>query len=266
MDPDSFLFHIVVLAAALGIAVIVERFRTDAFPVDRNWLQRWVLAIGLWAITMATAAWLMPVLENGPALLHARPVAAQFVVLLFALDGLQAVVHWNLHRWPVLWRLHAVHHADARFDTATALRFHPAESLLRGLADAVLLWILAPDPVAVGAVLAVSAVWNVFQHARIALPRAVLAPMELLFVTPDVHRIHHALPAEMHDTNFGTVFTVWDRMFGWYRAPRKESFDTGVAGWQAEDDLVANLLSPLQTLAETPAEITRPADSDRPAR
>lgn len=265
MESDPFLFHVLLLAVTLGVAGVAERFRPDAFPVDRSWLQRWVLAIGLWSITVVATFWLMPALPGGPEVLRNAPIAVQFVVLLLALDGLQAVIHWNLHRWPALWRFHAVHHADTRFDTATALRFHPAENLLRAFADTIVLWVLAPDPLAVGGVLAVTAVWNVFQHARIALPRALQGPMELLLVTPDVHRIHHALPAHLHDRNFGTVFTVWDRLFGWYRAPDGQPFDTGVSGWRAEDDLVANLLAPLQPLADGPEELDRPADGDRRA-
>jgi sterol desaturase/sphingolipid hydroxylase (fatty acid hydroxylase superfamily) len=130
----------------------------------------------------------------------------------------------------------------------------------------VLFWVLAPDPVAVGAVLAVVAVWNVFRHSRLALPRNALAPIERLLVTPDVHRIHHALPAHLHDRNFGTVLTLWNRLFGWYRAPDGEPFDTGIAGWKAEDDLVAYFIAPLQPLTEEPAGVARPANGDRPAR
>lgn len=249
-ETVPFSFEVAWLAAALLVVTLIER--RAALTPEEGTLQRWVLGIGLWAISALVAGAVAPAVGGGPGLLARAGItapAAQFLILLAAVDAVQMLVHRAMHRVPLLWRLHAIHHADARFDAATSLRFHPAETLVRVSVDIALLWALMPDTAVVSGVMVTLGIWNVFEHGRFELPPAIASALSAVFVTPAVHRVHHARPAEMHDTNFATVFTLWDRLGGTYRAPGQEVFDVGLDGWTAGDDLTANLIAPVGTQA-----------------
>lgn len=247
-EAVPFVFVVGILVATLALVAVCESRRGRASG-DSGLLQRWVLGIGLWALGTAMGGAIMPDRAAGVLVFDrfgCLPAAVQFGSLLLAIDLVQTLIHRALHRWPLLWRFHAIHHADRHFDTATSLRFHPVETLLRAVADASIVLCLGPAPMVISAVVIFLVVWNVFDHGRVALPSAMARGLERLLVTPDFHRVHHAIDRSMHDSNFGGVFTLWDRLFGWYRRPAGAPFEVGLDGWRAGDDLLSNLEAPLK--------------------
>ncbi len=194
----------------------------------------------------ALAGAMLPALGAGLRLFERAGLALpiQFVVLVIVVDLAQTVLHRAMHRLPLLWRLHAVHHVDREFDAATSVRFHPGESLMRAAVDAALIWLLGPELSVIAAAMIFGGLWNSFEHGRFRLPQGLTRRMEVALVTPDVHRLHHAKSEALHDTNFGGVFTLWDRLFRTYRAPRGAVVEVGLDRWDAGDDLVSNLLAP----------------------
>ena len=238
----------VFLALSLvGVGAVEVAARRSGASADGALLRRWILGIGLWALAVVLSVLIVPEPLGGPRLLErwgAVPVIVQFVVLLAATDLLQALIHRVLHRVPVLWRLHAIHHADRTYGVPTALRFHPLETLLRSFAQAGLLAVLGPDGAALMAVIVVDTCWNVFEHAGFDLPPRIERALAAVFVTPGVHRVHHAAAGALHETNFATVFTLWDRAMGTYHPPVGSVVPVGLARWESGDDLVDNLLAP----------------------
>ena len=131
----------------------------------------------------------------------------------------------------MLWRFHQVHHSDPTFTVSTGIRFHPGELLLSlplRLAAVVLLG------ASVGAVLVFEALFtvaNLLEHGDIALPRRVDAVLARVLVTPAVHRRHHTRSGPARDTNFGTIFAVWDRVLTTYTpGDAAARVDTGLPG------------------------------------
>lgn len=247
-EAVPFVSQAVVMAVALVTVAWVEHAGRRGRGGHDHAAQRWVLGIGLWALGALIGGAIAPEARWGVDLFHrwgGMPAALQFLVTLAAMDLVQTGVHRVLHAVPWLWRLHAVHHADARYDAATALRFHPLEAGLRAVPDILLLALLGPDPFVALAVLLFGTVWNVFDHADVRLPPRWSRRLEWLMVTPDFHRLHHATLPALHDRNFGGIFTLWDRLLGWYRVPPEMPAAVGVAGWRAGDDLMANLLAPV---------------------
>jgi sterol desaturase/sphingolipid hydroxylase (fatty acid hydroxylase superfamily) len=161
-----------------------------------------------------------------------------FVVLDFAV-WLEHVVS---HKWPWLWRIHRMHHADTGFDLTTALRFHPLEIVLSMLWKAAIIIALGAPPVAV---LIFEIVLNgaaMFNHANIKLPKTVDALLRLIIVTPDMHRIHHSTDPRETDTNYGFNLAIWDRLFSTYtQTPRlgDTGLEIGLREWR--DDRPARL-------------------------
>lgn len=139
-----------------------------------------------------------------------------------ALDLALWLQHLALHRVPLLWRLHRIHHTDVDLDATSAGRFHPLEivgSLAWKAAVAVAVGVPAAAVLVYEAVLAAFAVLT---HANLGSERG--AWITWFLVTPAVHRIHHSIHPDESSANFGTVTTTWDRAFGTLRLePREDS-------------------------------------------
>ncbi|WP_306120003.1 MULTISPECIES: sterol desaturase family protein [unclassified Roseitalea] len=137
-----------------------------------------------------------------------------FVVLDFAV-WLEHVVS---HRWPLLWRIHRMHHSDQGFDLTTALRFHPLEIVISMVWKAAVIVALGAPVIAVLIFEIVLNGMAMFNHANARLPERLDAVLRRIIVTPDMHRVHHSAVREETDSNYGFNFSIWDRMLGTYIA------------------------------------------------
>ncbi|MFN7165111.1 MAG: sterol desaturase family protein [Hyphomonas sp.] len=126
--------------------------------------------------------------------------------------------HLAMHRAPLLWRLHKVHHADRDLDVTSGLRFHPFEAAVSMLWKAGVVFLLgAPVAVAFAYEIALGAM-ALFTHANLRLPGWLDRALRLVIVTPDMHRTHHSVIRTETDSNFGNILSVWDRIFRTYLA------------------------------------------------
>lgn len=125
----------------------------------------------------------------------------------------------------ILWASHLVHHSLERFTFTSAVRLPWMESLYK---PALVLWVpfLGFHPVALAAMGAFVLMVGQLQHTELGRRRTVL---DLVFVTPSAHRVHHGSNAEYLDKNFGSMLIVWDRLFGTY-APETVPVRYGLAG------------------------------------
>ena len=142
------------------------------------------------------------------------------------LDCADYGLHRLSHQWPVLWRLHQVHHSDPDIDVTTEVRHHPVEMLVGyGWAMSVVLLLgLAPLSVVIHRLLRLPI--SLFSHISIEIHPLLDRLMRPLFITPDMHRVHHSSYQVETDSNYGTLFSWWDRLFNSYTArPRN-----GLAG------------------------------------
>ncbi|MBR9834699.1 MAG: sterol desaturase family protein [Alphaproteobacteria bacterium] len=126
--------------------------------------------------------------------------------------------HWATHNVPLLWRLHRVHHADLDLDASSALRFHPVEMVLSAAYKLVIILALGPAAIAVVIFEILLNASAMFNHANLNLPLWLDRILRPIFVTPDMHRIHHSVNRAEHDRNYGFCLSIWDRMLGTYRA------------------------------------------------
>jgi sterol desaturase/sphingolipid hydroxylase (fatty acid hydroxylase superfamily) len=126
------------------------------------------------------------------------------------------LLHRFEHAVPLLWRFHALHHSDPDVDVTTAVRHHPIEYLFDSVVYVFALLVLDIPAVVVlihgVATFATAAV----QHGNIRLPERLEGWLQPVLVTVDMHRIHHSVVFEQANSNYGTVFSIWDRLFGTY--------------------------------------------------
>jgi sterol desaturase/sphingolipid hydroxylase (fatty acid hydroxylase superfamily) len=139
-------------------------------------------------------------------------------VSVILLDLVIYAQHVVFHAVPFLWRFHRMHHADLDIDVTTGARFHPVEIVLSLLLKIVVVAALGVPPLAV---LMFEVLLNgtaMFNHSNARLPLAVDRVLRLILVTPDMHRVHHSVIVQEHNSNFGFNLPWWDRLFGTYRA------------------------------------------------
>lgn len=125
--------------------------------------------------------------------------------------------HLLFHKVPVLWRLHRVHHADVDFDITTGLRFHPIEVVISMLIKAALVTALGLPVIAVILFEIILNGCAMLTHGNYRLPARVDATVRCLFVTPDMHRVHHSWRQNEANANYGFNLSIWDRLFGTYK-------------------------------------------------
>jgi sterol desaturase/sphingolipid hydroxylase (fatty acid hydroxylase superfamily) len=180
---------------------------------------------------------------------HAGALAATGATLL-AWSLANYWLHRAFHLWPWLWRLHRIHHSDTAVDLSTAFRNHPGDVLATALARAGLaaaLGLSVPALIAYEAAAFVAAMWS---HANLRLPARADRILRLLLVTPAMHHVHHSAVRCETDSNYGELLSVWDRLFGTYRASDSSSLATARFGLgESADEGAASfrrqLLSPL---------------------
>lgn len=133
---------------------------------------------------------------------------------VLALDFSSWWVHWVMHRQPLLWRFHLIHHSDSKVDVTTGLRHHPGDSMLRGVFFILFIFISGAPMYAVMIYQTLVVAFTAFTHANISLPVAIDKWLSYLLISPNMHKVHHHRLQPYTDTNYGAVFSIWDRLLG----------------------------------------------------
>lgn len=231
------------LAVLLGSLLIVATWefcrprRRREFPAVRRRFGNigyWVLNLFLAAFLLPQTAFVRPRIEALSGLTFPSwPITdagLSFVTGFLLLDLMRYLVHRWQHAVPLFWRLHALHHSDPDVDVTTSVRHHPLEDV----PCSALYWIAVlvfdiPVAAVISHGLAVFAAAAV-QHGNIRLPEWLERWLQLALVTPDMHRIHHSVVFREANSNYGAVFSIWDRFFGTYRQLSRAQHDRIIFG------------------------------------
>ena len=122
--------------------------------------------------------------------------------------------HRANHEIPQLWRFHEVHHLDIFLDASSALRFHFGEVLLSSVVRAAVIFLLGVPLTSVVVFETLLAVAAIFHHSNVKLPAWLERPLSLVIVTPSIHWVHHHAIRRDTDSNYSTLLSLWDRLFG----------------------------------------------------
>jgi len=177
------------------------------------------------------------------AWLGSVPLVVKLIVGLMVMDFVGAwLIHWVEHKIPLLWRFHVVHHTDEHVDTTTALRHHPGESVFRAAFTCLAIVIMGAPIWLVMVYQSLSAVFSQFNHANLRLPPKVDKAISYLLVTPGMHRVHHHYTAPYTDTNYGNIFSLWDRLTGNYSWLAYDKVKFGLDTYTAKSQDLGDLL------------------------
>ncbi|MDE2791859.1 MAG: sterol desaturase family protein [Paracoccaceae bacterium] len=216
---------------------------------------RWTTNIGivvLDSLTLQLMAIVMPLLAVGAAIDAAGkgwglfnhldwPLWLEVLIVVVGLDFVIWGQHAIMHKIPILWRLHRVHHADRDVDVTTAVRFHPVEIALSMIIKIGCVYALGPQAIAVILFEVMLNGMAMFNHANLRIPPRLETWLRLIVVTPDMHRVHHSIHRPEHDTNFGFSLSVWDRLFGTYTPEPADGHESMTLGLKWQNDAPARL-------------------------
>lgn len=225
-------------------ALAPRRLRTH--PRRTRWITNWLMSLANTMVLRALAFGL-PLLAVGAAVDAGTngwglfnhfnwPSGLEILLAVLLFDFAIWAQHLITHKVPVLWRLHRVHHADVDFDVTTAIRFHPVEIALSMLLKIGVVYLLGPAAVAVVLFEILLNGTAMFNHSNLQLPLPLDAVLRRFLVTPDMHRVHHSIHRQEHDSNYGFSLSIWDRMFGTYVGQPADGHEGMAIGLEWQDE------------------------------
>jgi sterol desaturase/sphingolipid hydroxylase (fatty acid hydroxylase superfamily) len=143
------------------------------------------------------------------------PIILNVLLGVFLLDLIGAYLpHYVQHKVKFLWKIHLVHHSDHNVDTTTANRHHPFESVIRFVFTLIGVIVLGTSIGIVFLYQSISLILSQFNHANIKLNPKIDKIISYIIVSPDMHKVHHHYVMPFTDSNYGNIFSFWDRLFG----------------------------------------------------
>jgi sterol desaturase/sphingolipid hydroxylase (fatty acid hydroxylase superfamily) len=224
-EPALRLAGFAALLTAMALWELLAPRRERTLPRRRRWPANFAIVVlnTLLVRALFPAAALgfaLSAQTHGWGLLHqsAVPAWAALAAGIVLLDLAIYLQHVTFHAVPALWRLHRMHHADLDIDVTTGARFHPLEIALSMLIKFAAIAALGVAPAAVVVFELLLNASSMFNHANVRIAAWLEPALRWLVVTPDMHRVHHSIERDETNSNFGFNLSIWDRLFGTYRA------------------------------------------------
>jgi sterol desaturase/sphingolipid hydroxylase (fatty acid hydroxylase superfamily) len=231
----------------------------NAFPLFRFTYKKWhhasinifltlttiIINFSLAFILLKTADWTN---ANHFGILQWLPSMSLWlyaIIGLLLLDFIGAyLAHFTEHKIKFMWRFHLIHHSDTWVDTTSGNRHHPGESVIRFVFTTLGILIVGTPMWLVFMYQTLSVISTQFTHANIALPKKLDDFLSYLIVSPDMHKVHHHYALPYTDSNYGNIFSIWDRIFGTFMYLPKEEIIYGIDTYMnpKENNKLKNLL------------------------
>jgi sterol desaturase/sphingolipid hydroxylase (fatty acid hydroxylase superfamily) len=178
-------------------------------------------------------------------------VLLTIIIAVLALDFSSWLVHLVMHKTPALWRFHLIHHSDNNVDVTTGLRHHPGDSFLRGIFFLLLIFISGAPMYSVMIYQTLVVMSTAFTHANINLPKKLDKALSFILVSPNMHKVHHHWKQPYTDSNYGAVFSFWDRLLGTFMKLDSKDIRYGLDRHypnEKDEDFMALMKKPFQKL------------------
>lgn len=178
-------------------------------------------------------------------------VVLTIIVAVLALDFSSWLVHLIMHKVPLLWRFHLIHHSDTNVDVTTGLRHHPGDSILRGAFFLLLIFISGAPMYGVMIYQTLVVLATAFTHANISLPSSLDRALSFILISPNMHKIHHHWKQPYTDSNYGAVFSIWDRLLGTFMSLDIKQVRYGLDRYypaEKDEDVIKLLKKPFEKL------------------
>jgi sterol desaturase/sphingolipid hydroxylase (fatty acid hydroxylase superfamily) len=229
-----------IFGAAFVVTAVVETFHPFR-RLSSSTLKRWTNNSILFALSSAVLLCVyqlsgivlaseVQASRHGALNRVSLPYTFRFAIGFLAVDLTAYLGHRLFHAFGFLWRIHQVHHTETDLDLTTGFRFHPLEGLITQGYALIVIALLGPPPVAVLCASLAIVLQDFFEHANVRFPRAMDSVLRSVIITAPMHRVHHSEVFTEQNTNFGTIFSIWDRIFGTYFPPQSSDAEVSRCG------------------------------------
>ncbi|MFT4520236.1 MAG: sterol desaturase/sphingolipid hydroxylase (fatty acid hydroxylase superfamily) [Halioglobus sp.] len=154
--------------------------------------------------------------------LASLPLWLDFAVVFLVLELARYGIHVAMHKIPLLWRLHAVHHTDSTIDVSTAFRHHPIEAVFSAAPIIPIIWLLDSAPEALIIYRALDLTMAVLTHTNVDVNERLQRALRSIVITPAFHRTHHFAEKRFTDSNYGAMTPWFDYLFKTYQPTTSE--------------------------------------------
>jgi sterol desaturase/sphingolipid hydroxylase (fatty acid hydroxylase superfamily) len=224
MSARDFLNNVTVIVFVMAIGALIETavpmFVAGGWKHGRRAANLWLTAtafVGNWLLASVAATVALTLRPTGLMARMVWPFWLQIVIGIVVLDfSVGYLSHRMMHMWPAMWRFHQVHHSDEFVDVTTTYRTHPVETVWRFLFAIVPIWALGLPAQAVVIQRLLQATNGVIEHANIRLWPRLDRILSMVWVTPNVHKIHHSREVSETNSNYANLLTLYDRILGTY--------------------------------------------------
>jgi sterol desaturase/sphingolipid hydroxylase (fatty acid hydroxylase superfamily) len=173
----------------------------------------------------------------------------ELALTVLAIDLLTYATHVLFHVNPFLWRFHRMHHSDTEMDATSGSRFHIGEHAITTTIRCVIYaslgvrleFLVLYETVFIANVL--------FHHANLSMGNALDRIYRIVLTSPDMHKVHHSHIREEHDSNYTSLFSIWDRVFGTFQIsddPKRIVY--GINGLDDDQTIRKMFLTPAKPL------------------
>ena len=244
MTAREFLTNVGIILTVMALSALIE----TAVPmfVARPWRGgRRAANLGLTAVGFLLN-WLLAslaaiaALRLRPAGLMAQlawPMWAEIITGIVVLDfSVGYLSHRAMHMWTPMWRFHQIHHNDPFVDVTTTYRTHPVETAWRFMFAIVPIWVLGIPAQALVIQRLLQATNGIIEHSNIRLWAPLDRVLSLVWVTPNVHKMHHSREISETNSNYANLLTLYDRLLGTFTpAERAATVVYGLDGTDPSD-------------------------------
>ncbi|WP_431165195.1 sterol desaturase family protein [Tenacibaculum halocynthiae] len=129
-------------------------------------------------------------------------------------------IHFLGHKVRVLWCIHGVHHTAEDMNLTVVARGSIFDFVFTPF-NFIWLPILGFHPLMIFIIEPIARLYATYSH----LSEKFMGKhywLEKIFITPSVHRVHHAKNHIYLDRNYGETFSIWDRIFSTFQTELKD--------------------------------------------
>src|SRR6185295_18489784 len=224
MSARDFLTNVTIILTVMAVGALLETavpmFAAGTWRRGRRAANLGLTAVSFFSNWLLASVAAMAALTLRPTGLMAQrgwPLWLEILVGTIVVDfSVGYLSHRTMHMWPAMWRFHQIHHSDPFVDVTTTYRTHPVETVWRFLFAIVPVWLLGIPAQAVLIQRLLQTTNGVIEHANIRLWAPIDRVLSLVFVTPNVHKIHHSRELAETNSNYANLLTIYDRLLGTY--------------------------------------------------
>lgn len=231
MDFKFYVDHATTIQLIFFATVIIVLWHSELFFRNDSLVSKWkhtganlgfmftavIIQLPLTIILIKVMEWTE---HNNWGLLHLFTFTDSFIVKFavgfLMLDFFEYLYHVMMHKTNYFWHFHLIHHSDKKLDVSTTVREHPAETFIRVCAMIFVIYLTGVTLPILIIRQFIQSLFNISSHTSLCLPKRIEKIFSIIFITPNVHKVHHHNKLPYTDSNYGDILCIWDRLFGTY--------------------------------------------------